>query len=357
MAKTFKEIKKSNPYPRQKGGRFGFATGKTAKEELESGITSSSSSDAEEFDPFKVLMGEAERYQKLTPEQRETERKTKAEEMRIFEERRRRREEKRRKEEQQRLDASTDFESVPDSFKAPGISNDGEITKCKSIGELRAYMKSGYDVELYDTLDELNFEAVRDSVNGTVSVLRDFPSIQESRSTQLFGIGVMPEFKRKGAACYETANISLNPEVAETYKKPNSVYVEQANRKWWVENASPKTIGAHEAGHHMAAVLTELNPDIPSYRKKSSLRNHQEAQNVVRTAIRNYQKTKEGKGKTESSLREEISGQSSISYGETMAEAYSDCVTNGTKAHPLSQEIRRVATHRVRRFMKGRNDG
>lgn len=329
MAELFAEIRKSNPYPRQKGGRFGFATGAARMQS--------------DFDPFEAFMGEVKRYESMTPEERAAEEKAQsaARGSAVREEKRR------EKDAQKKLDASTDFEDVPDTYKAPGIKTDGDISKCGSFDELRTHIKSQYDLELYDSADKLDFESTKSAVDGAVCVLQDIPGIQNEY--QLFGIGKQASFIENGSACYTPGNINLNGQIFSSAAAVDKRCKEQSGNGWWVQNASAKSIGAHEAAHHLERVLTELNPDIPGYRRNAAFNDHQEAKNVVRSALRGLSRKT---GKSEIALREEISGQSGISYAETMADAFADCVTNGSNAKEQSREIRRVTLHRIERFQR-----
>lgn len=335
MAKYFSEIIKSNPYPRQKGGRFGFAVGAKAGD----------------FDPYEVFMGEAERYQNMTSGQRaavDAGRKAKA----AAEERR---EADKNGREKQKLDAGTDFEPVPDGYRVPGIKTDSSLRKCRDFGELKKHMQSGYGIELYGGIRKYDFESVSKAVDGITRVLNDMPGIQDARNTQLFGIGSEPEFRKSGYACYESGNVQLN---SDGFGSPGALsdrLKTDAEKGWSVPNSSAVSVGAHEAAHHVEKALTDMNPDIPTYMRNAAFQSHREAQSVVRTAMRNVGKTEYGRGKTESSLQEAISGYAMLNYSETMAEAFADCVANGAKANPLSQEIRRVTIHRMRRFQGKEN--
>lgn len=387
MAKLFYEIRKSNPYPRQKGGRFGFAPGGMTADEkpklerssatdtrsTNAGPASSSAKESKYSDEdrwlYEFFYGidqndpDFDRKVDAAIKQDEEERKQREDRWEEEQKKQEKLEAEREAQIQRELDESTDFEDVPDGYMPPKLNTDHDISKCKSVAELKEYVQQKYGIDFAKGMDGIDLEAGKAAMTGITTVISECEPIQMHRSTKLYNVNMRHAFKYEipddtyVPGMFEHGNIILNPDFYGTGGHIKESCQNNSEKGWWHSNSSAESVAAHEAGHHIEYVLTELNPDIPHYAKGTAMtKRHQEAQNVVRTAIRNIEK-KSGNKQREKHHIEEISGYSGRSYSEALAEAFGDCIANGENAKPLSKEIRRVAIHRIQRFMRGKNDG
>ena len=128
----------------------------------------------------------------------------------------------------------------------------------------------------------------------------------------------------------------------------------QAITRWWTQNASPASLGAHETGHAVEWLLIASNKAYQyDWQRTTAWNDCTEAKALVSQACKNIKKTEYGKGKRNFELISGISRYSQETASETMAEAFADIYSNGKKANPLSQEIMKLTKEKLETYERG----
>ena len=127
-----------------------------------------------------------------------------------------------------------------------------------------------------------------------------------------------------------------------------------SNRGFWVKNASPTSIGVHEAAHGVEWALIQANRKyVTDGQRVSAWNNCSEATNIVRVACDNLKRTPYGAGKSSTELIRSISTYAMENDSETMAEAFADVYANKENAKPLSKEITRLTKSIMNKYKGG----
>ena len=129
------------------------------------------------------------------------------------------------------------------------INNYRSVTECKNISEARQYFREKWNVEIDRTVDELDFESVRESLHGIESVLNGFPSAVDS----LKRIGTSTEYGIMNAD-YD-GNINFNPFYFKERKK--AVYGCNSETHYHPTGNNIMSTGAHETGHILEKALID----------------------------------------------------------------------------------------------------
>jgi hypothetical protein len=145
--------------------------------------------------------------------------------------------------------------------------------------------------------------------------------------------------------------ISFNP----FYFKDNKKLVESCNTQsksgFWISNASPASIGAHETGHAVEWLMLESNKSYQyDWQRIDAWNKCTEAKGVVSQACKNVKKTEYGKGKRNFQLIAGVSRYAQENASETMAESFADVYANGENANPLSIEIVRLTKEKLKTY-------
>ena len=206
------------------------------------------------------------------------------------------------------------------------------ISTSTDFSDLSQKIMSKYGVTLDTTVQSLDFDGVRGAMVGVESVIKDFQDVGNFlKKIETCTSGVM--------SC-SGDKITFNPKYFTDIKGLKEACKKSSTSRWWIQNSSIESIGAHEAGHGVEWALIQANPAYSySFERTLAWNNCTEAQNIVSQACKNIKKTPYGKGKKKAELIESISRYASSDASETLAEAFADLYANKSKANPLSQEI------------------
>lgn len=217
------------------------------------------------------------------------------------------------------------------------------ITVAKDASDfdgLSAYLNSTYGITMDESLKKLDFEMVKDSIEGVETVIVEYPDVGKLlQKTAITNSGAM--------SC--TGDIlSFNP----TYfsdKQLIDICDQLSASRFWIQNSSPKSIGVHEAAHGVEWVLIQANPNYTyDFERTMAWNNCSEAKLIVSQACKNIKKTAEGKTKKE--LIQSISRYALDNDSDAMAEAFADVFANGSNANPLSVEIKRLTKEQIKKY-------
>lgn len=221
------------------------------------------------------------------------------------------------------------------------------VEDTSDFDELCRYMHEKYNAEIYEDVTKLDFDTVKQSLIGIESVIAEYPEVGkiiETVKTSNFGV----------MSC-TGSTITFNP--AYYYNGNDLLDKCQAASQMgtWINNCSPRTIGAHEAGHGVEWLLIQNNPYYDyDFQKNVAWNTCSEAKLIVKEAINNLKKTPYGKGKKKTDLIGAISKYALESDSETLAEAFHDVYANGEKANPLSIEIKKITEEKMNQYKKGK---
>ena len=219
---------------------------------------------------------------------------------------------------------------IPDKAKPlTNSSNKVTIESAKNHSDLKTAL-SYKNITVDNTVDSLDFESVKEGMQGIDNVLQEFPQAQpylQKIST-----------KDSGIMCAQyNGTINYNPNVFATR---SDALAEHPTTKQYIKNNNIVASGAHEAGHVLEIALVEKDSNIVL--KKLAWVDCTKAKEVVGEACKTAKKTPEGNGKLNAELKREISGYATQDASECMAEAVSDYITNGNDAAILSKEIWKI---------------
>ena len=139
------------------------------------------------------------------------------------------------------------------------------------------------------------------------------------------------------------SKLSFNADYFKDKSTLVSTCTDMSRQGFWIKNASPQSIGAHEAAHGVEWALIQANPQYLSETERIKAWNDcSEAGKIVRQACTNIKNTEYGRGKTSTDLVRSISTYALQNDSETMAEAFADVYANGDNAKPLSKEIKKL---------------
>lgn len=216
------------------------------------------------------------------------------------------------------------------------------VANVKDYNELSDYLLKNYNIKLEKSVTSLDFDVVKESIEGVDLIINQFPELKTSlKYIKTSSSGVM--------SCLGDT-INFNPKY---YDNPNVIRdacLRCSDSGWWVKNASPKSIGSHETAHGIEWLLIELNETdygdglsiISRYNRREAWSKCTEAKKIVSEACKNIKKTPYGKDKIFRDLKQAISEYANTNPSETLAEAFADVTANGDNANPLSLEIKRL---------------
>ena len=225
------------------------------------------------------------------------------------------------------------------------------VEDVKDFTGLDKYLQKTYNVTVEDAVKKLNFSAVKSVLTGCESVIRDFPNVAKTLKALVTSkSGVM-------SCSGSSGKISFNP----TYFKDDQKLIEdckkQSDSRWWIPNATPASIGAHETGHAVEWLMIQSNKAyMYDWQRIEAWNKCAEAKGLVSQACKNIKKTEYGKGKKNFQLISGVSRYAQENASETMAEAFADIFANGDKANPLSLEIMRLTKETLKTYEGGRSE-
>ena len=209
------------------------------------------------------------------------------------------------------------------------------IADVKDFSELDKYMNLTYNVSVNSSIQNLDFATVQDALAGVESVFSEFPGLAQT-------VNAIETSKSGVMSCFGDT-ITLNPAYFQSPSKLLDDCKKASANQWWVKNASPASIGAHESAHAVEWMMIQQNSAyVYNWEKITAWNNCTEAKKVVSQACKNVKKTAYGKGKKNAELIASISRYAQKTPSETMAEAFADVYANGKSANPLSLEIKRL---------------
>lgn len=225
-----------------------------------------------------------------------------------------------------------------DDFKeqAKKSTDEMELDDCSSYDDFRKYISKNYlGVQVTDSLEKCNFEAVKESFKGANEVFSEFPQAKKIL-TQING----DEHGRNvvASASYFGA-IQYNPNYFQkAIDESNNRYTGSFHPK--NGNTSKGTI-AHECGHLLERALIEKNT-TSSMAAINEWDKCTEATRIVHDAASVLKKTEYGKGKRIYHLVADVSEYAMANRSECLAECVCDYVMNGEDAAPLAKEVWKI---------------
>lgn len=219
----------------------------------------------------------------------------------------------------------------------------GKMSDAKDFDGLDDYLKQRYDISVDKTVKSLDFNSVRDALTGLESVLDKFEGLSETIKKVKTGNG--------GVMSCSGENITFNPHYFESGEKIQKSCAESSASGWWIKNATPASIGAHECAHAVEWMMLQKNPAYEyDWQRVDAWNKCSEAKNIVSQACKNVKKTDFGKGQRNFQLINTISRYAGETASETMAEAFADVYANGDKASPISIEIERLTIEALKTY-------
>lgn len=212
----------------------------------------------------------------------------------------------------------------------PLKKNPEEITKtinsATNYEELESYLRSNYNIDIDDSIYALDFDSVKEGVQGIDKVFKEFPQAKNSFTK----IGT----RKEGIMCAGYGgDINFNP--AYYISRSKAVSASQSTG-FHPKGNNVISTGAHEAGHLLEKALIDKEAGVAG---KIFWREGTFAKAVVSEACKAAKKTLAGKGKTNGVLKKQVSGYATTNDSECLAEAVADYVLNGKKASILSKKI------------------
>lgn len=217
------------------------------------------------------------------------------------------------------------------------------VENVSDFEELRQYMHETYDIDMDNSVTHLDFNTVRDSLTGVESVILEYPEVGDLLKTI--------KTSNSGVMSCAGSTISFNKEYYNIGTDLADKCYIASQMGAWVKKCSPKTIGAHEAGHGVEWLLIQSNIFYEyAFERTIAWNECSEAKSIVNEAIKNIKKTEYGKGKKKADLIKGISQYALDSDSETLAEAFQDVYANGKEANPLSLEIKKITKQRMNHY-------
>lgn len=217
------------------------------------------------------------------------------------------------------------------------------VANVSDFEELRHYMHETYNINMDNSVTDLDFNTVRDSLTGVESVILEYPEVGNLLKTI--------KTSNSGVMSCTGSTISFNKEYYNIGNDLADKCHIASQMGAWVKNCSPKTIGAHEAGHGVEWLLIQSNMSYEyDFERTIAWNKCSEAKSIVNEAIKNIKRTEYGKGKKKADLIKEISQYALDSDSETLAEAFHDVYANGKEANPLSLEIKKITRQRMNHY-------
>lgn len=203
------------------------------------------------------------------------------------------------------------------------------IQDSKDFDELEEFLRTQYKVSIPDSIRQLHFEAVKQSLAGLDRVANEFPQAKPFfKGVTISDHGIM-------AAGYD-GSISFNPNYYDRLESLDCMIM-GSKTGFHPKNTGISEIGSHEMGHLLERAL--IGKHTTGVGGVQAWNDCSYAKSVVSEACKAAKKTEEGKGMLNAGLKKQISGYSLSNDSECLAEAVADCMANGENASILSKEI------------------
>lgn len=224
------------------------------------------------------------------------------------------------------------------SGKIP-LKNSGQA---KDFQQLETYFDKQYKIAMDQTVKNLDFDAVHQSLNGVDEMLTEFPDV----SKRLARITT----DNSGVMACGGDEITFNPLYFSDISQIEDL-CKRYDGGFWIKNVSPSSIGVHETAHAVEWELVQMNQTyLYDWQRIDAWNKCSEAKAIVSQACKNVKKTPYGKGKKNVDLIGSISRYAHDSPSETMAEAFADVYANGANASPLSVEIKKLTKEQIKKY-------
>lgn len=250
------------------------------------------------------------------------------------------------------LDKTDSFEEYKKNYLKAASQQTGEKTVEKIAGAtdflaLDKYLQSQYNISVDDSVKALDFDTVKSALVGCESVIEEYPGLADSI--------IQITTSKSGVMSCSGKKITFNPHYFSNNTKLVEDCKKMSERRFWVKNASPESIGAHESAHAIEWMMIQKNSGAYQYdwQRIEAWNKCAEAKKLVSQACKNVKKTPYGKGKKNAELIGGISRYGQETASETMAEAFADVYANGENANPLSIEIKRLTAETVKNYEGG----
>lgn len=225
--------------------------------------------------------------------------------------------------------------------------NSGKITlknsgQAKDFQQLETYFDKQHKIAMDQTVKNLDFDAVHQSLNGVDEMLTEFPDV----SKRLARITT----DNSGVMACGGDEITFNPFYFSDISQIEDL-CKRYDGGFWIKNVSPSSIGVHETAHAVEWELVQMNQTyLYDWQRIDAWNKCSEAKAIVSQACKNVKKTPYGKGKKNVDLIGSISRYAHDSPSETMAEAFADVYANGANASPLSVEIKKLTKEQIKKY-------
>lgn len=238
-------------------------------------------------------------------------------------------------------------ETKPAAPKAPELPK--SIADTEDFEALDKYLEKEYNVSVEKSVKSLDFGSVRSALSGLESVLEKVPGLKSTLKAV--------KTSKSGIMSCSGENITFNPHYFEKSERIDKACAEQSASRYWVKNATPASIGAHECAHAVEWMMLQKNPALEyEWLRIDAWNKCTEAKKIVSQACKNVKKTEFGKGKRNIELISTISRYAHDTASETMAEAFADVYANGENASPLSLEIERLTLETIKTYEGGESE-
>ena len=232
-----------------------------------------------------------------------------------------------------------------DEFNKMNLVN-SNLNSVSTHEALKQYMNAKYDIQLDDSISKLNIDTVKGAISGVETIINDYSEVGKFLKSGITS--------SSGVMSCTGSKLSFNPDYFSDDHKLRETCTNMSNRGFWVKNASPTSIGIHEAAHGVEWALIQANRKyVTDGQRVSAWNNCSEATNIVRVACDNLKRTPYGAGKSSTELIRSISTYAMENDSETMAEAFADVYANKENAKPLSKEITRLTKSIMNKYKGG----
>ena len=195
---------------------------------------------------------------------------------------------------------------------------------------LKAHFKNKYSIKMDSSVKKLDFESVKEGMQGIELVMNEFPQAQKAL--------VRISTNKDGVMCASyNGTINFNPTY---YTDRTQAVLASRSTGFHPKGSNVVSTGSHEMGHILEKALIDKNGGGIAGRIAWDDCTYSKA--VVSDACKSAKKTAEGKGKTNTVLKGEISGYAKQDASECLAEAVADYIINGENASILSKEIWKI---------------
>lgn len=214
----------------------------------------------------------------------------------------------------------------------------------RRYSELSKKWKENFGIEIDESVKKLNYQSVNKALDSLEKMITEYPGISEYVKRI--------STSSKGAMVFRASknDICLNPAYFSNSKSYDNLIKRQVQLGYWMNGTSIESDMVHESAHVLEFMLLNKNNDYKTTLQKENAWNEcYEAEKIVIEAFNNLKLSGTIKGERLNDLISGISRYATESYSETLAEAFSDCYLNGSKANEISKEIKRLVDAALRR--------